>query len=244
MKKLVDQFYGEYYSKVFNEGGLSGWGFRWTHRLLESNYVKNLDLNKEREQAFSSMKILEIGAGKGEHFPFVKHPFDSYHMLDILPEPAEITRLRDPRIVWIQEDISKTVSLQENYYDRVIVMCVLHHLDDVIASLENIFNSTKIGGYISVFLPSDPGILNRVNRKVFVNPRARKLGFNHYVTVNALEHKNHFWSLKVILEEFFRNQTVASQFYPFNISSGNATLFSIWSIQKKEAGLLNEEKKD
>jgi SAM-dependent methyltransferase len=186
--------------------------------------------NGQKTTNDSGYSILEIGAGKGEHFGFVKKDFDSYCMLDILTQPVEISQLQN--VTWIQSDICDT-NLQLDKYDRIISMCVFHHLHDPVTAMENIKKSLKRDGVFSLFLPSDPGILNRMVRKFFVTPNAKKQGFDYYELVNAREHKNHYWGLKKELEYQFKGFEITKRYYPFGIPAGNLSLFSIWHIRKK-----------
>ena len=51
--------------------------------------------------------------------------------------------------------------------------------------IKNIKKLLKPGGTFPLFLPSDPGMLNRLIRKLFVTPSAKKLDFLQYELVNA-----------------------------------------------------------
>ena len=115
-------------------------------------------------------------------------------------------------------------------FDRVIATCVLHHVDDVAAVLRNVRKWLAPGGRFSLFLPSDPGFLNRINRKLFVTPRARRVGFDHYPVVNAREHHNHYWSIRTELQHQFADCHVVRRYYPFGIPAADCSLFSIWQI--------------
>jgi phosphatidylethanolamine/phosphatidyl-N-methylethanolamine N-methyltransferase len=221
---VVKEFYDSYYSRVFSGEGLSSKFNSITHKAMESKIERFFVLNPSKKYS-----ILEIGAGKGEHFSYVKKPFDAYHMLDILPKPIEVGGF--PNTKWIQEDICNP-KIKLGRYDRIISMCVFHHLAEPALAIENIKNSLKVGGVFSLFLPSDPGILNRVVRKFFVTPAAKKLGFQYYELVNAREHKNHYWGLKKELEYQFQGYEVSKKYYPFGIPAGNLSLFSIWHFKK------------
>ena len=215
----VQDFYENYYSQVFSKNGLSSLFNSFTHKALEFT-VKS----KKR------MEILEIGAGKGEHYKYVKKDFQNYTMLDLYPQPSNFADF--PNANWFQADICDP-KLELPQYDRILVMCVFHHLSNPEIAMRNIKRFLKPGGTFSLFLPSDPGILNRVNRKLFVTPSARKAGFNEYEIVNAREHKNHYWGLKKELEHQFKEYKISRRYYPFGIPAGNLSLFSIWQIESK-----------
>jgi phosphatidylethanolamine/phosphatidyl-N-methylethanolamine N-methyltransferase len=221
---LVGAFYRDYYSATFEAGGVSGVSFSLTHKIVERRYQNS-------EYTVKQPSILEVGAGKCEHLGYVKDDFSKYVNLDLFQEPENFPGRFDERISWIQGDILDASNLTEQY-DRVIVMCVLHHVHNPQKAIKNMLSKLKPGGTISIFLPSDPGFMNRLNRKLFIIPRTKRLGFHGYDLVNAREHHNHYWSLKKELN----HQTVGYRgsviHYPFFIPSASLSLFSVWTLTK------------
>ena len=219
---LVNLFYRDFYQAVFNEEGFVGWSYRKTHREVEKG------------QHHRNKRVLEIGAGSGQHLRFVKDDFMTYTMLDLFAEPRENSWSADERISWIQGDVCD-ISAVSGPFDRIIAMCVLHHLHDPQAALENIRDWLRPGGVFTFFLPSDPGFLNRLNRALFVSRRSRRLGFPDYEVFNAREHRNHYWGLKEELNYTFRGYDVQRRYWPFRIPLADLSLFPIWSIRKPKA---------
>ena len=219
---IVKDFYENYYSKVFSNKGLSSFFNSLTHKKLESNY------KHDKIATDKDFSVMEIGAGQGEHIKYVNHSYSSYLMVDIVPQ-ADIINISS-QVSWLTVDIcAKNLNL--GTFDRIISTCVFHHLDDPVTAIENIKAHLKPGGTFSLFLPSDPGILNRLLRKACVTPTVSKFGFKHYEVVNAREHKNHYWSLKTNLDFQFRDYEVTKKYYPVDIPVGNLSLFSIWQIK-------------
>ena len=70
----VEHFYLKHYSELIGQRstGLLSLLWKYPHKLLEDGHVSN-----------KGFKILEIGAGEGEHFDFVKQDFSKYVMSDI-----------------------------------------------------------------------------------------------------------------------------------------------------------------
>lgn len=216
----VADFYANYYEKIFNSGGLVGWSYRSTHQQME----KKIHLP-------AGASILEVGAGTGEHLPYVAPDFGRYVMVDLADPPTEPSWGADPRVEWVTGDISSDLDF-EGGFDRVISMCVFHHLADPAAAMDNIKRWLKPGGVFTLFLPSDPGILNRLNRRIFVMPKARKLGFEEYALMSATEHRNHYWSLNILLLQEFEGYRIQRRYSPFGIPAGNLSTHSIWHITK------------
>lgn len=217
---VAEDFYNRYYHRIFNSGGLVGWSYKATHRQLEQHV--NLP---------AGAGILELGAGTGEHLPYVKPNFGQYVMVDLSGPPPDPFWSGDSRISWVTGDISSDLKFGEGF-DRVLSMCVFHHLAEPEAAMGNVKKWLKPGGVFTLFLPSDPGLINRMNRRLFVMPKARKMGFEHYNLMAAKEHRNHYWSLKTMLLDQFLGYDIKRRYMPFGIPSGNLSSHSIWHITK------------
>lgn len=214
---LAAAFYRDAYAQVFGDSGITGLSYRLTHRALEWGVTS------------SGARILEIGAGHGQHLSYVDDDFAEYVMLDPLGPPLDWRADADRRISWVT---SRAEEWDGNLgrFDRVVVTCVLHHVTDVAAVLRNVRRWLVPGGRFSLFLPSDPGFLNRVNRKLFVTPKARRVGFDRYPVFNAREHHNHYWSIRTELLHQFGDCRISRRYYPFGIPVADCSLFSVWQI--------------
>ena len=219
---FLREFYEKFYTDIYNKSGLSKLSFESTHRALESFDTSVFS---------SSAIILEIGAGKGEHFSYVKHDFGKYVMVDLFEEPKEHPGKNDLRVHWLQSDVMNT-QIEPNSYDRIISTCVFHHLDSPFEVMQKISAALRPGGIFSLFLPSDPGVLSRMNRNLIVKRKASQLGFHKYDLMASFEHRNHYWGLKAMLEEVFSDWDISRRYYPFGIRSANMSLFSIWQVRK------------
>ena len=219
---FLHDFYENFYTDIYTTSGISKLAFESTHRALESFDSATVP---------SNAIVLEIGAGKGEHFSYVNHNFSKYIMVDLFEEPKYHPGKIDNRVNWLQSDIINA-KISPNSLDRIISTCVFHHLNQPFEVMEKISSMLKPGGIFSLFLPSDPGILTRVNRRLTVKPKANRLGFYKYDLMASFEHRNHYWGLNAMLEEVFCGWNISRSYYPFRIRSANMSLFSIWQIQK------------
>ncbi len=214
-------FYRDVYDELFSNQPLLKRMKALTHRSLEKSY---------RSGIYS--KVLEIGAGKGEHFDFVLHKFDSYIMLDPIEIPREILS-KDSRIS-IKNSTIENSGLSKKSFDRIIMTCVLHHVEHPLDTLVSVRDLLKPNGVFSLFLPCDPGFMNRLNRRLIVNPIAKRLGVENYPLINAVEHRNHIWALLEILSEVFKNDSQKLEYYPFKFRSVNLNTFMIIHVRKTE----------
>jgi ubiquinone/menaquinone biosynthesis C-methylase UbiE len=175
--------------------------------------------------------VLEVGGGSGQHLKFVKY-FSKYTLTDINPLLLP-KNSRDSKLAKLKYKVADVQNLpfKEGCFDRVISTCLLHHLADVEKALLEIKRVTKSGGLVSLYLSCDPGILNRLLRRLLILPKARKLGFSEYEIFIAREHKNHFQSIKCMIEYVFKGQNIQLKYYPFIIKSWNLNAFCIFQIQ-------------
>lgn len=220
-EELVGKFYRDYYAKVFGGGGITGWAYRKTHKFLEAPFSSNKDL-----------RILEVGAGQGEHLPFVAADYEEYLMLDLVHPPENPSWRADSRISWQVGDIGDEDVLPGQIFDRVIMTCVLHHVESPRRALLNIERLVTPGGTFSMYLPTDPGLMSRLVRAALIIPKAKRMGFFDYALVNAREHRNHFWGLRLEVREVFRGWRARTIYWPSRIRAAGANSFSIWQLQK------------
>jgi phosphatidylethanolamine/phosphatidyl-N-methylethanolamine N-methyltransferase len=215
----VDLYYSHFYSEVVFKPKFGGLAINKTHKDMERKYS-----NKH----FSS--VLEIGVGHGEHFGFVKHSFDSYHMCDIR-ESINQNLLRDSRVSFTQADV-EFLPFSDNYYDRVIVTCLLHHLNNPEKAMQEILRVLKPGGTATILLSGDPGLTTRILRKLTIARSARSRGYQGYLLYIARDHKNHISSLLEIMRFVFRDEKISFRYLPFRIPSWNLNAYIICDLIK------------
>jgi ubiquinone/menaquinone biosynthesis C-methylase UbiE len=176
-------------------------------------------------------KILEIGAGRGEHFEFVRKDFKEYVMTDISEwgksEIQTILNL-DTKISFEIQDI-ENLSYADNQFDRVIVSCVLIHVNQPFVALGELKRVTKKGGVISIYISADPGVILRLMR-LLVSKRKMKELEAPYSLINALSHRNNAGGLIVMTKHVFKNSKIKLYYYPFRIKSWNLSTHIIVNV--------------
>lgn len=225
-----DTWYKSNYNRVNAtavQGSLSN---RILHKLIEKPFKSNLNF-----------KILEVGGNTGEHLPFVRSDFASYLISDIRPIDikSRLTKLlneigrNDRGYVDFQlEDVQK-LSFENNTFDRVISTCLFHHLDNPIDAFREVRRVTKIGGVISILIPHDPGILYRILRMCTTLRVAKKLGlYKEAQFIHAIEHRNHYLQLKIILESVFHDDKISPDYFPFKLKGYNFNAITVFHIRK------------
>lgn len=191
---------------------LSGFGNRFTSSHESIN---------NRSEA-ENCKLLEIGAGRGELYPFIKGPYSDFRMTDISDRgKLNIQKIcdSDPRVQFEIQDV-QNLTYSDAIFDRVIVSCVLAHVNEPFRSFEELKRVTKSGGVISIFISADPGLLLRILRKLFVLRKMRNEHFS-YKLINAIGHRNHAPGLIEMARRVFRNDNLSMSYYPFRVKSWN-----------------------
>ena len=86
-------------------------------------------LVREYMRPQSGDRILEIGCGPGTIVPFL--PESEYLGFDASSEYIELARKRFPRAKFVCERVSQYTLPHREYFDIVLALGIVHHLDDV-----------------------------------------------------------------------------------------------------------------
>lgn len=225
----LDLFYSNYYDLVLRTG-LIGAAQNRTHSAIEKQWSK-YDFFE---------KVLEVGAGSGDHRRFVNHAYTDYFETDIR-FVGETEVIKDAskkclkqRIIREFADVTK-LNYPTSSFDRVIVTCLILHLEKPESALEEIRRvCKKESGVISILVPCEPGLLLRVSRALLTSRKAKKLGFSGYELFNARDHRNYLSSINKIIDWVFRDDTIKCNRLPFrwHIPSWNFNLYFVYTIYR------------
>jgi phosphatidylethanolamine/phosphatidyl-N-methylethanolamine N-methyltransferase len=213
----------------------------------ESNYSSPLQARVMRaghamaEKPFDSgthfTRVMEIGAGTGEHLSFVRHGFDQYILTDLDPKTLERAKRKlGDRYQGRVEFATQTgdgLDYPDNSFDRLIASHVLEHIYQPHLALREWERVIKPGGTLSILIPTDPGIAWRLGRHL--GPRrnaiARGIAYDY---VMAREHVNSCNNLIAILRHYFPHATEA--WWPLPVPSIDLNLFFSFNavIDKRE----------
>lgn len=198
-----------------------------SHRLTEKRF-------SEREH-FS--RVLEIGAGTGEHLRFVKHSFDEYVLTDLDAKTLEIAKLKlndtFGNKLKYETQTAEGLSYLDNSFDRLIATHVLEHIYQPHLAIKEWCRVVKNGGVLSILIPTDPGVAWRLGRHLGPRRNAIAQGIS-YDYVMAREHVNSCNNLIALLRHYFPERTEA--WWPLPIPSIDLNLFFVFHavIKKME----------
>jgi ubiquinone/menaquinone biosynthesis C-methylase UbiE len=201
---------------------------RASHRLTEKHF-------RERD---CFPKVLEIGAGTGEHLNFIKHRFDQYVLSDLDPKMLEIAKrkLNDKsgnRLLFEMQS-GGGLSYADNSFDRLIATHVLEHIYQPHLAIIEWRRVVKDGGILSILILTDPGIAWRLGRHLGPRRNAVAQGIP-YDYLMAREHVNSCNNLIALLRHYFPERTEA--WWPFPVPSIDLNLFFVChAVVKKVEG--------
>lgn len=199
-----------------------------SHRLTESRFQK--------QEYFS--KVLEIGAGTGEHIGFVRHGFDQYVLSDLDAKTLEVAERKLSskfgNKVLYETQSGEGLSYDDNSFDRLIATHVLEHIYQPHIALKEWERVLKHNGLLSILIPTDPGIAWRLGRHLGPRKNAVAQGIA-YDYVMAREHVNSCNNLVALIRHYFPVRT--ELWWPFPIASIDLNLFYVCHavINKEEA---------
>lgn len=208
--------FSEIYDKSNYSSLLQSFVMHSSHKLLEKKY--------EKRARFS--RVLEVGAGTGEHFSFVRHKFDLYLLTDIDSKALDVAKEKlatnlDCKVGFeVQGGGGLTYS--DNAFDRLVAAHVLEHLYQPHVVIKEWRRVVRRGGIISILIPTDPGLAWRLGRRLGPRKSAVKQGIA-YDYVMAREHVNSCNNLIALLRHYF--PLSEESWWPFPIPSIDLNLF-------------------
>jgi phosphatidylethanolamine/phosphatidyl-N-methylethanolamine N-methyltransferase len=212
--------YKEKFASVYDDSNyaspLQSLVMRASHRLTEKVFDEKVHFDR----------VLEIGAGTGEHLPFVRHSFNKYILTDFDPKTLDIAKTKLAGIhegkIGFETQAGESLVYTDNSFDRVVATHVLEHIHQPHLALKEWIRILKNGGVLSILIPTDPGLAWRLGRHLGPRKRALAQGID-YDYVMAREHVNSCNNLIALLRHYFPMAKEA--WWPFPIASIDLNLF-------------------
>jgi ubiquinone/menaquinone biosynthesis C-methylase UbiE len=191
------------------QGEDTAW-IEYRHKLVEKAYDDQTHFGR----------VLEVGAGTGEHLPFVRHRFDEYTLSDLDPKTLEVAKRKlagaHEGMLGFEVQTGSELAYSNNTFDRLVATHVLERIYQPHLVLKEWYRVLKPSGVLSVLIPTAPGIA--------------------YDYVMAREHVNFYNNLIAILRHYFPESKEA--WWPLPIPSIDLNLFFVFhaTINKQEEG--------
>jgi len=133
---------------------------------------------------------LEIGAGNGSHLRFERGLNAEYVALETNDDLARQITESDPSARVVLGDCQERLAFPDDYFDRVIAIHVLEHLDNLPATLNEIVRVLKAGGVFSVVIPCEGGIGYSLGRRLTTQRIFEKRYHTDYESIIRYDHCN------------------------------------------------------
>jgi len=213
----VEEYYRSFYAQVVGENatGIMGYLSCYPHKLLEKPFSSN-----------DKFVILELGCGQNEHFTFVAKDFSWYYALDLVKPRQNLTH---PNYQFIEASAAH-IPLESSSVNRVILTCLLLHLDDPEKVLLEIKRVLKSPGFVSIYMPTEPSIFLRLFRVISSKRRARKLGYEGYDLFIARDHVTYFREILSLIRYHFDDFDISIEYRPFFIPLWNLNTLCVIQI--------------
>lgn len=210
--------FADVYDKSNYTGSLQAAVMRASHHLTEKRFRKHDHFPR----------VLEIGAGTGEHLGFVRHGFDQYVLSDLDAKTLEVARSKlggkFGNKLLFETQSGEKLNYADNSFDRLIATHVLEHIYQPHLAIKEWRRVVKNGGIISILIPTDPGIAWRLGRHLGPRKNAIAQGIA-YDYIMAREHVNSCGNLIALLRHYFPERT--ESWWPFPIPSVDLNLFFV-----------------
>lgn len=214
--------FSDLYDDANYSSSLQTWVMHSSHRLAEKDFGQ--DKHFER--------VLEIGAGTGEHLTFVRHHFDKYILTDQDPKTLDKARIKLAGIhngkLAFEEQVGSILAYPDNSFDRLVATHVLEHIYPPHLAIKEWVRVLKDQAVLSILIPTDPGLAWRLGR--YIGPRRNALARGiAYDYIMAREHINSCNNLIAILRHYFPERKEA--WWPLPVPSIDLNLFFAFHVK-------------
>jgi SAM-dependent methyltransferase len=202
----------DWYSQFLNEvlPGRYRWVDRWNHRYAARS-------------AHAGERTLEIGPGNGSHLAFEDVGCQTEYVgLELRDTFSQDMRARYPNVRVIAGDCQQGIDYPDGYFDRVVAIHVLEHLENLPAALAEVSRVLRPEGRLVVVIPCEGGIAYGLGRRLTVQRTFERRYGLPYAWVTAFEHVNTAWD--VLRECRARFRPLSRSYFPLGVPSVDANL--------------------
>lgn len=214
-----------YYQTIYSDAqksGIQGFGGRLADMSLLGELKKH-----------PSGKVLELGAGSGEftNKAIEGLVYDNYVASDLRPRRANAKlaaeveeKAKQKGSFEFAELDAQRIPYSDGTFDLVFSTCLLAHVVSPSKVINESLRVTKAGGAVVFLMPTDPGVLNQLVKRLITYPKLRKLGVRSPDYIYALEHRNPVHNLIAKIQFLAKDQLTYLKYRPLQIPSWNLNL--------------------
>ena len=146
----------------------------------------------EEGKVRSNSKILEIGCGTGNYaVPIANLTEAQVYGMDQSEGMLEKAMAKNSGVKFVRDDAVTLEGFEDNNFDVIYMVDVIHHIKDIDTMFENIYRVLKTKGTVFIFTDSYENIRNRLTTKYF--PETLEVELNRYQSTEDIFEalKNH-----------------------------------------------------
>lgn len=162
-------------------------------------------------------RVLEIGAGLGEHIEYEDLTGVDYYALEFRENMAGEIRRRFPQVNVITGDCEQRIDFPDAYFDRVLAIHVLEHLPNLPAAIREVHRLLKPDGQFVVVIPCEGGLAYSLARKISAQRIFEARYKTSYDWFIKTEHINVPAEILAELDPYF--EATNRRFFPFLVPS-------------------------
>jgi SAM-dependent methyltransferase len=200
--------------------GKYGWVDRFNHRYA-------------LRSAVADARTLEIGPGNGSHLDFEDLSSQrEYVALEMRESLSRDIVGEYPNLRVVVGDCQAPLEFPDDWFDRVLAIHVLEHLDNLPAALDEIARVLKPSGRFSVVIPAEGGLGYSLGRRVTVQRRFERRYHMPYEWMIRYDHVN---VAREVMAELSRLFVVEHrQFFPLAVPSVDLNLVIGLTLRLRE----------
>ncbi len=148
------EIFNDWYKFWLSESGMPGKFSiidRWGHKFVAKKFIPH-------------SKVLEIGAGTGSHLKFENTNLLDYFAMDLTKDLLNQLATKYPDTHIIERDVQQTYSFPDSYFERVIAIHILEHLDNLPLTLKEVQQVLQPNGCFTVVIPCEGGAMYQLGR--------------------------------------------------------------------------------
>jgi SAM-dependent methyltransferase len=214
-------------------GIMEDWYSYWLG-IMPSRFSRVVDFNNSYalRTAGHGARALEIGAGTGEHLRHEQLEGKEYSALELRGNLAANIQAKFPGVRTLVGDCQETIDAADGYFDRVIAIHILEHLDNLPSALNEVRRVLKPNGLFSIVIPCEGGLIYRLGRYVTSRRIFEKRYSVDYDWMINYDHINR--AEEIIHEVSSRFNITHREFFPFRVPSVNANLVLGMTVTPKK----------
>jgi len=218
----ADAFYRDMYQDFIGTGFV-GFVAKLTHLSMEFGCGRG-----GLKRSNSGLRIIEVGAGNGQHLKYTKNDYTEYVMTDIRPTilPASSKKV----IVDLRSISAENLPYDDASFDRLIATCLIAHLPRPQDALLEWNRVLKQNGCMDVYVPCEPGFMLRILQRLVTNPKKKKQGLHNSKLLHYRDHLQSYPRIKTELKALGIETSVKR--YPFPFLTWNFNLWAVFHLQK------------